>query len=80
MDSEACLIWNVRGLNARARRDTVRMVIEQERASIICLQETKLDVIDDRIVRDLLGGLFDYSYLLAQHTRGGILLAWRTNI
>lgn len=80
MDSEACLIWNVRGLNSRTRRDMVRTVVHQERISLICLQETKMAVIDDHVVRDLMGGSFDYSYLPAHNTSGGILIAWRTNI
>lgn len=74
MDAEACLVWNVRGLNARARRDVVRTFVDQERVSVICLQETKLDVIDDRMVCDLLGRSFGYHYLPAHNTCGGILV------
>lgn len=58
----------------------VRTVVDQEHVSLLCLQETKVSVIDDQFVRDLLGGSFDYHYLPAHNTRGGILMAWRTNI
>lgn len=68
MDVERCLVWNVRGLNARWRRDLVRMVVEQEKASLVYLQETKLDVIDSRMVIDLCGSSFDYFYLPANNT------------
>lgn len=80
MDAETCLIWNVRGLNAWARCDMVRTVVEQERVSLVCLQETKLHVIDDSIVCDLMGGSFDYFFLPVDNTRGGILMAWRSNV
>lgn len=39
-----------------------------------------MHVIDDRVVADLMGGTFDYLYLPANNTAGGILLAWRMNI
>lgn len=44
------LNWNVRGLNAAARRDCVREFVEQLKATIICLQETKLSHVDDAVI------------------------------
>lgn len=80
MDSFNLLFWNVRGLNyGRARRDAVRELVDEERVSLLCLQETKLDVIDDNLIRGMLGMAFDYCYLPANHTRGGILVAWRSD-
>ena len=38
-------IWNVRGLNSQAHRDVVREFLLQERASVACLVETKIDVL-----------------------------------
>lgn len=73
------LVWNVRGLNSRARRSVVRELVAQERVSLLTLQETKLDVCDDALVMDLLGPGFDYFCLPADNTRGGILLAWRSD-
>jgi exonuclease III len=34
------VIWNVRGLNTRARRIAIRSLLATTDASIICLQET----------------------------------------
>jgi hypothetical protein len=53
-------------------RDTVAI----ERLSLVCLQETKLDVISDFDLMQTMGNGFDYSYLPVVHTRGGILIAW----
>jgi len=58
----------------------VRELVTQEHISLISLQESKLDVCDDRLVLEMLGPLFDYFYLPASHTCGGILLAWRKDI
>ena len=45
-------IWNVRGLNSRARRDVVREFMIQERALVACLVETKLDVMPPPVADD----------------------------
>lgn len=47
MINENFMIWNVRGLNSRARRNVVRELITQENLSLVSLQETKLDDVDD---------------------------------
>jgi len=78
MDNTTVLSWNVRGLNARARRDAVRTLIDDVRPSIVCLQETKLDVITDTMVLSMLGIAFsEFAYLPASETHGGILIAGR---
>lgn len=78
MDNTTILSWNVRGLNARARRDAVRTLVADIRPSIVCMQETKLSVIDQMIVSSLLGTAFGaFAYLPASNTRGGILIAAR---
>jgi len=80
MTAENFLVWNVRGLNSRARRNVVRELVAQERVSLLALQETKLNDCDDAIIRELVGVGFDYCFLPACHTCGGILLAWRTDV
>jgi hypothetical protein len=64
----------VHDLTSRARRTLVADLVYQERVSVVCLQETKLFVLDDRLILELLGSGFDYNYLLAVETRGGILV------
>jgi hypothetical protein len=49
-----------------------------ERPSLVCLQETKLHVINDYDVMQILGSGFDYSYLPTDDTGGGILVAWHS--
>lgn len=81
MEKLNILSWNVRGLNSRARRDDVRLVVDDCCASVVCLQETKLDVVTDSIILEMLGTRFmDYAFLPASETRGGILVAARRDL
>jgi exonuclease III len=60
------LCWNVRGLNDPAKRDAVCEFIASLTVSVVCLQETRLDVIDNFLVIQCLGPSFDgYVYLPA---------------
>lgn len=79
MLSENCLVWNVQGLNSRARRNVVRELVSQENISLLSLQETKLDNCSVELVREICGAGFDFFFQLADNSCGGILLAWRSN-
>lgn len=72
------LNWNVRGLNNLARRRIVRDLASLHHASVVCIQETKLQLIDRQIVLETFGTAFadSFCFLPAQYTRGGILLAF----
>jgi exonuclease III len=72
------IVWNVRGLNACAHRIAIRSLIMTTDASIVCFQETKMEIIYSATVLETLGSDFDdYVYLPAVGTRGRILLAWK---
>lgn len=73
------LIWNVRGLNSRVHRDAVRELVVAEHPSVVCLQETKLDVISVFDVIQIVGSGYDFAYLLANEAKGGILVAWKAS-
>lgn len=56
----------------------MRTLVNDLRPSVVCLQDTKLDVITNSLVWSMLGIEFrDFAYLPATHTRGGILVAER---
>jgi len=40
------LNWNMRGLNDGARQDAVNELVKDTGATVVCLQETKLHLID----------------------------------
>ncbi|KAM3402575.1 hypothetical protein ACQJBY_006441 [Aegilops geniculata] len=79
MDNCNCTVfnWNVIGLNNPARRKVVRDLVLQHRATIVCLQETKLELVDRQIVMETLGTSFCDSFrcLPAAGTRGGLIIA-----
>jgi hypothetical protein len=54
--------------------------VSSERPSDVCLQETKLPVISDFDLIQLLGPGFNYSYLPSEQTHGGILAAWHSDM
>ena len=67
--------WNVRGLNEWDERLRVRNLIKNWRLDIVCLQETKLELITRAVIRSLWGGQHvDWSYLGSCGAFGGVLL------
>lgn len=74
-----CIVfnWNVRGLNQPARRQVVRDLISAHQGTVVCLQETKLAVVDDGVIYTTLGSQFlgNYAAVPADGIRGGIIIA-----
>jgi exonuclease III len=75
------LNWNVRGINNPAKRQEVKLFVEELNCNFVCFQETKLQLITRAIVCETLGSRFadNYIYLPAIGTRGGILIAGTTD-
>ena len=61
------IIWNIRGLNARARRIAIHSLIATSGASIVCFQETKMELIFTSTVLEALGPEFDEYILLDEY-------------
>jgi exonuclease III len=79
MDCDNMLIWNVRGLNSGSHHDALHSLVASERLSLICIQETKLVVISDFDLVQLIGAGYEYSLLLAAGSCAGILVAWKSS-
>jgi hypothetical protein len=55
----------------------VKFWLRQWKCDIVCLQETKLDTLNRRIIRSLWGNPYvDWEVLAAMGTAGGVLLLW----
>jgi exonuclease III len=67
------LNWNVWGLNNPARRQVVQDLVADHRCDIVCLQETKIQAMDDSVVTATLGQDFcqHYAAFPVAGTRGG---------
>jgi hypothetical protein len=60
----------------RAHRSVVREFLSQERATTLCLVETKVDVLSATLVSELMGADFDYMCLPSVGASGGVIVAW----
>ena len=71
------LLWNVRGLNEGKKRSRVRRLSSQWKMDIVCLQETKLEMITPSLVHSLWRCPYvEWSYVASIGASGGILLMW----
>lgn len=76
MDLSTIMVWNVRGLNKKSRRDTISDLVAAARPEIVCLQETKIQDMTTHILLSTLGFELDgHVALPATGTRGGALVA-----
>lgn len=67
--------------NNPVKRSAVREFVQAAKVNLVCLQETKLEVLDQFVILQCLGPSFDgFDYLPACETRGGILLAWDRSV
>ena len=71
------LSWNVRGANESTKRKVIKSVIRKQKVDLFCIQETKVQVMSDRVVSSLGSGRFlDWKALDACGSAGGILICW----
>ena len=60
----------MRGLNGHARRNVVREFLVQQRATAVCLQETKLSMLCTAMANETLGTMFDHDYVPSINVSG----------
>jgi exonuclease III len=80
MSANHILVWNVRGLNSHARRNVVQDLVEQQCASIVCLQESKLEHFPTSVNIEVTGFDYDHAFLPANDVAGGVAVAWRRDL
>lgn len=74
------LCWNVRGLNAARKWDSVRNKVVEANCDV-CFQETKKDSFDPSFVRKILPANFDdYLFVPSVGVSGGLLVSWKSNL
>ena len=52
------LSWNVRGANDSSKRKIRKSVIRKQKVDLMCIQETKIQVMSEGVVRSLGSGRF----------------------
>lgn len=71
------LSWNINGLNGRKKRSTLVSLVRKWKADILCLQETKMEVIPKSLLHQIWGSRWvDWVELKTCGTSGGIIIIW----
>ena len=52
------LSWNVRGVNDSSKRKVIKAIIRNQKVDLFCLQETKIQSMNEGLVRSLGSGRF----------------------
>ena len=69
--------YNVRGLGRGVKWGAIRRMIKQETVDLICLQETKKEMVDKPMCQALWGNVdVNWEMLPATNSAGGILCLW----
>ena len=75
------LSWNVRGANDGAKRKVLKAFIKMQRDDVVCLQETKLKEVSNRMIISLgVGRFLEWVNIKAEGASGGILIFWDTRV
>nr|CAN69557.1 hypothetical protein VITISV_000928 [Vitis vinifera] len=65
------------GVNDSTKRKVIKSVFRKQKVDLFCIQETKIQIMSDRVVRSLGTGRFlDWKALNACGSAGGILICW----
>ncbi|KAH7666844.1 RNA-directed DNA polymerase protein [Dioscorea alata] len=69
--------WNVRGLGGPSKKHLVRDFLDQFKPNFICIQESKLDVVDRPTWRAIAGNSLNcFCFSPACGTAGGMIIGW----
>lgn len=75
------LCWNVGGLNATRKWDSIKNKIKNANCDIVWFQETKKDAFDQAFLRQILPPAFDeHLFVPSVGASGGLLVAWKSTI
>ena len=71
------LSWNVGGANDSSKRKIIKSLVRRLKVDLLCIQETKIHLMSEGVVRSLGAGRFlDWRALDASGSAGGVLICW----
>jgi len=69
--------WNVRGLGSVEKRREVCNLVREKQPFLLCVQETKLSVVDATVCKSIWGDVHaDFSFQSSVGASGGIVTMW----
>jgi len=75
------LCWNIRGLNAESKWESLRNKIIESCCYIVSIQETKQSSLDLAYIRNFCPRAFDaFCFLPSIGASGGILVVWKSSM
>jgi hypothetical protein len=81
MKSWNILCWNIRGINAVEKWESLRDKITESNCDIISIQETKRESFDLNYIKNFCPSSFDeFCFLPSVGNSGGILVAWKSSV
>ncbi|KAI0515950.1 hypothetical protein KFK09_008621 [Dendrobium nobile] len=72
--------WNCRGVRKKATSLYAKEFIRENDVFFLGLSETKLMLIDNKLVEEIFGDGWDFFFVPSDGLSGGILLIWRNDI
>jgi exonuclease III len=73
--------FNIRGLGAAEKKKEVRRLVSERKPSVLCIQESKLEVVDDFLCRSLWGSdPMAFSFKPSVGASGGIITVWDPSV
>lgn len=75
------LSTNIRGLGSRVKKREVRDLIRSQKVDFVCIQESKLEIVDDLICQSVWGdGQIGWATREASGRSGGIISIWNSEV
>ena len=69
--------WNVRGANDVNKRRIIKSMVRKQKVDLMCIQETKIQLMTDGVLKSLgVGRFLDWRTLEAVGAVGGVLICW----
>ena len=71
------LSWNVKGANDNNKRRIIKSFVRKQKVDLLCIQETKIQLMSEGVVKSLGAGRFlDWRALEGSGSAGGVLICW----
>ncbi|GMI67446.1 hypothetical protein HRI_000413900 [Hibiscus trionum] len=82
MNQSILITWNVRGIGSFEKKAATRRVLFSSKTSILFIQETKIQVCDEWVIKKIVGSSGNYGWCFSPPIgrSGGLLSIWDTNI